>query len=317
MIEKKRPLSEYNKFDPVKDIFVVKYKKPIAKYATGYMFELRVGDSSKEMNLKYWGSDNQEEVEKVYDSIQPDSVVLVDGVVKEYRGKLEINTSDVRVLKEGEFEKHIFIKKAERDIDEMFKELQGLICEIKNPQLRKVIDSFFADKQFVEKFKNHPGAMYKHHNYIGGLLEHTLHVTKICKMMYDLYPKMNKDLLLAGAILHDIGKIKELDYTNNIFATDEGRLLGHLIQGFDMLSNQIKRLGVEGNIKTKILHMMLAQHGKREYGSPKEPMFPEALCVYLADEMDSRLYQMIDFKEKMITEDNFAYSKSLGSIYLD
>ncbi len=317
MIEKKKPLSEYKKFDPVNDIFVVKYKKPIAKYATGYMFELRVGDSSKEINLKYWGSDNQEEVEKLYDSIQPDSVILVDGMIKEYKGKLELNTSNIKVLKRDEYDEHTFIKKADLDIDEMFKELQSTISNIKNIQLKKILDSFFSDEDFAHKFKTHPGAMYKHHNYIGGLLEHTLHVAKICKLMCDLYPKMNKDLVLAGAILHDIGKIKELDYTNNIFATDEGRLLGHLIQGFEMLSNQIRKLGIEGNVKTKILHMMLAQYGKKEYGSPKEPMFPEALCVYLADEMDSRLYQMIDFKEKIITEDNFGYSKSLGSIYLD
>ncbi|MDI3473868.1 MAG: 3-5 exoribonuclease [Candidatus Woesearchaeota archaeon] len=316
MVEKKKLISQYDKFEKVNDIFVVKYKKPISKYTSGYMFELRVGDSSKEINLKYWGPENQEAVEKLYDSIKPNSVVLVDGTIKEYKGNLELNASTINVLKEGEYPSDAFLRKSDEDIEAMWKELNAFISKMENQQLKKLIDSFFSDKEFSEKFKNHPASIYMHQGYLGGLLEHTLHVVKICDLMAEIYPKLNRDLLISGAILHDIGKLKELDYTNNVFATEEGRLIGHLIQGFEMISERTKQLAIDGTIRNKILHMILAHHGKKEYGSPKEPMFPEALCLYLADEMDAKLFSMIEFKDKAITEDEFVYSKEFGNIYL-
>lgn len=316
MVEKKKLISQYDKFEKVNDIFVVKYKKPISKYTSGYMFELRVGDSSKEINLKYWGPENQEAVEKLYDSIKPNSVVLVEGIIKEYKGKLELNASTINVLKEGEYPSDAFLRKSDEDIEAMWKELNAFISKIENPQLKKLIDSFFSDKEFLEKFKNHPASIYKHQGYLGGLLEHTLHVVKICDLMSTIYPKLNRDLLITGAVLHDIGKLRELDYANNVFATEEGRLIGHLIQGFQMISERMNQLTIDETLKNKVLHMILAHHGKNEYGSPKEPMFPEALCLHLADEMDAKLFSMIEFKDKAVTEDEFVYSNEFGNIFL-
>ena len=302
----------------VDGIFVVKFKKPVATYAKGFRFELRLGTKDGEVMLKFWGPNDEAVVQTLYDSIKKDDVVKVKGVVSEYKGNIEIAVNSmegIRVCSPDEYDGNEFIDTAD-NIPGMFDELAGFIDSVKDQDLRKILSSFFSDDAFVKEFKYGTAAMYKHHARIGGLLEHTLSVTKLCDMLCLRYPKINRDLVLTGAILHDIGKIREFEMTSNIRTSTEGMLIGHIIIGVEMLQHRTKDLKISEEATLKIRHIMLSHHGELEYGSPKVPAFPEAMLVHYADSLDSSLTQMLDHKENPGTEDDYVYTKDFGNIYL-
>lgn len=316
MEAKKKGIKEYQKYEPIKDIFVVKYKKPIEKYSKGYMFEIRLADSSGEINAKYWGPDDNNLVSSLYNSILKNSVIKVEGNIKEYKNKPEMNLTSVLALSEDEYDKSNFIKKSSKDIELMYEKLATAITLVKNSECKKLLESFFSDPDFSKKFKYHTAAIYIHHNTIGGLLEHTTNVLDICLKLCELYPSLDRDLVITGALLHDIGKLEELDFNAGIYATEKGRLIGHLILSYEMVSKRLEEQKVGYTLKNKILHTILAHHGKKENGSPKEPMFPEAMCIYLADDMDATIAHMQSLKETALTDDDFIYSKEFGNIFL-
>lgn len=319
MYKKQKNISELKNGEIVKDLFVVRFKKPIEETRKNtFYFSLKIQDAFGDIFLKYWGSENKQAVEQLYDSIQPDCVVYAEGIVNEYNGKLDlsVNEGKLKVLKEGEFDISDFIRKSKKDAEEMFAELKKHIDSIKNGEIKKILDAFFNDKEFAENFKNSPAAMYKHHGWVSGLLEHVLSVVNICCDIAK-YHKLDKDLLIAGAILHDIGKIQEFETTSLIKVTDKGNLLGHITLGIQMLSKKLRELGTSEIIGNKLLHIIISHHGCIELGCPKPPSFPEAFIIAKADELDALTMQMIDCKENALTEDSFFYSKDFGTnIYL-
>jgi 3'-5' exoribonuclease len=299
--------------------FVVKFKKPVQPYAKGYRFELRIGDTSREVMLKYWGGKEEKAVKELYDSIKKDDVVFVKGVSAEYHNDIEISineTGQLRVCQPGEYDPKEFVPVTERDIGEMLKKIQAKIDSVKNQDLKKVLKAFFADKGFVDAFKKSPAAMYKHHGRVGGLLEHTLDVTEICDDIVKYHPELDRDLVITGAIIHDIGKIKEFDVTTNIKTSTEGMLIGHITTGLEMFHDKTRDLDVPKDLKTKLKHMIISHHGQADFGSPKPPAFPEAMIVHLIDYLDSTLEQMITHRETAETEDDYFYTKDFGNIYL-
>ncbi|MBN2250732.1 MAG: HD domain-containing protein [Candidatus Altiarchaeota archaeon] len=298
--------------------YVVKFKKPVQRYSKGYRFELRVGDATGEVMLKFWGPDDEEAVSRLYDAIEKDDVVLVKGTTSEYRDNVEISVNDfsgIRVCEPGEYDPEQFVEVAE-DIPGMYGELMEYASQVEDAELRKVLDAFFKDDAFIKEFKYATAAMYKHHARIGGLLEHTLSVTKLASGIAAHYPRLNKDIVLTGAILHDLGKVREFDITTNIRTSTQGMLLGHVVMGFEILQQKIRDLDVSPDTALKLKHMILAHHGELEYGSPKRPCFPEAMLVHCADSLDASLTQMIDRKENPGTEDDYVYTKDFGNIYL-
>jgi len=319
MYEKQKSLKDLKANEEVKDIFAVRFKKSIETTRNGsYYFTLKVQDALGEMMLKYWGGENQEKVKEIFDSIKVDSIIYIEGTVKEFNGKLDLNVNEggLKTLKQGEYDLTEFIRTTEKDPDEMLNEIKKSIDSVQNEELKKLLNAFFEDKQFIEKFKSSPAAMYKHHGWIGGLLEHTLSVLKICCDLAK-YHKLDKDLLIAGAILHDIGKTQEFETTSLIKVTDKGNLLGHITLGVQMLSEKIEKIDISEITKNKLFHILISHHGKKEYGCPKLPSFPEALIIAKADELDAFTIQMIDFKENSSTEDSFMYSKDFETnIYL-
>ncbi len=300
--------------------FVVKFKKPIQEYSKGYMFQLRVGDTSGEIMLRYWGPDNKADVEKIYNSIQKDDIIHVVGETRMFNNRLVINVNPpegrITVLKEGEYDLSEFIPESDKDPSEMYDELKRVIESVNNAHTKRLLESFVSDHKFVEKFKKHPAAMYRHHGWLGGLLEHTLNVVKICDFFKKIHPELDRDLMITGAILHDIGKMKELNVTTSIKTSPEGMLIGHLAMTFELVSRKMEEIGTPENIKLKIKHILLSHHGKMEHGSPKQPAIPEALAVYLADLSDSKLTEMITHIKKARTEDDYIYISDLGPIYL-
>ncbi len=307
-------------YESIDGKYVVKFKKPVQKYAKGYVFQLRIGDPSGEIMLRYWGAEKKDEVEKLYNSIKKDDVIYVVGETTIFNNRMAINVNPpsgkITVLKTGEYEESDFIPESDKDTKEMYGELTKIADSLENTHLKELVYAFVKDPAFSEKFIKHPGAMYKHHGWLGGLLEHTLNVVKICEFLKKIHPELDRDLMLTGAILHDIGKIRELDVSTHIRTSKEGMLVGHLALTFEEVVKKMDRLKTPGDIQLKVKHMLLSHHGKFEYGSPRQPAIPEALAVYLADETDSKITEMLTHIKRAETEDDYIYVSDFGPIYL-
>jgi 3'-5' exoribonuclease len=319
MYKKQKSISEYKPSEDFKDIFVVRFTKgPYQTKRGTYYLEIKVQDAVGEAILKYWGSEDVQKIEELLKSLEEDSVIFAEGRVSEYNGKIDfsVNEGNLKTLKDGEYDISDFIRCSERDADKMFNELEKYIKSVKNSELQKVLDAFFSDKEFVEKFKKSPAAMYIHHGWVSGLLEHTLTVLNICMDVARHHKDIDRDLLVTGAILHDIGKISEFVVSTQIRVSDKGNLLSHLILGIQKLTRVLDKLDISEETKNKLLHIIVSHHGKIENGCPKIPMFPEALIIAKADDLDSSLVEMVDTKKNAQTTDSFIYNRRLGNIYL-
>ena len=323
-IRKKQQISALEVGEQIDDVFVVKIKKGMSEYVKGFRFNLLISDNSgKTLEYVYWGPRDEKSVTEIYDSIKSDSVVRIQGKVSSYNEKLQLATNapfKIEVLSEEQYEKEDFVKPSKKDLSKMYDELRSSISLVEDEKIRSLLNKIFDDPVIADKFKKHPGAIEIHHNWIGGLLEHTLEVLKYSQLTLQQFPTLNNDLLIAGALLHDIGKLDELEVTSRIKGTNKGQLTGHLVLGIIYVSKKIDEIAdFDKSVKDKILHILTSHHGKNEFGSPKEPMFPEALTIYYADELSSKISEMIGFIEsaKEETEDEFMYSRRKnGNIFL-
>ncbi len=321
IIKKKQVITELKENDYVYDIFVVKFKKPIARYKNGYKFELRLGDTTGEIMLKYWGSADQGAVERLYRSISEDDVIIAEGRVNEYNKALEISSNDeskIEVVSEEQYNKSDFVPVSSKDLDKMMAEIKSHVSSVKDKDIRMILDAFFNDESFVEKFRVAPAGMYKHHGWVGGLAEHTLECVSLVLKYAELYPKLDKDLMVAGAILHDIGKIDELEIKTSIRVSFKGMMEKHISLGYVMFVEMLTEVVVPEEIKTKLGNILLSHHGYFEYGSPVVPATPEAWAVHFADNTSAKL----DFLSKLRsegkdkTDDRFIYNKEFGNVLI-
>lgn len=306
-------------FEKVEGKFIVKFKKPVQKYAKGYGFQLNISDATGSMMLKYWGPDNEAVVTDLYDKISEGDVISIKGKTTSYNNTISINvdsSGELKKLEKGEYDLSEFVRKSDRDPGHLFSMLNGFLNSVKDEEMKKIIGLFKDDEKFMEKFRNHPAAMYKHQGWIGGLMEHTVNMMSICETLSGLYPELDRDMMITGCFIHDIGKFDELDVSGAIKVTDDGMLIGHLVRGTLSLNERLKETDIEEKVKRKILHIAISHHGEKEYGSPKEPIFPEALAVSYADRTDALLSEMVDIKKNAKTEDDFFYTKDTGSVYL-
>jgi len=309
-ILKEKLLNEYHEGDSVKDIFVVKIKKGISEYAKGYYISLILTDSSgKSIDYRYWGGPDENKVKQMYASIKDDSVIYIEGQFSSYKGKPQITSNEqqsIKVLEKGQYNEEDFIKRTKKDVETLYLRLKEYANKVVDPKLKLLLENIFS-QEIGQNFKKHPAAISIHHNWIGGLLEHTLEVVKYCELSKELFPELNQDLLLTGALLHDIGKLEEMEMTTRIKGTNKGMFSGHLVLGAILASKKMDEIGLEEGQKDKILHMIVSHHGKEENGTPKEPMFPEAVALYYADESSSKIAEMLNFIEdsKNETEDDF------------
>ncbi len=318
----KQLVSELKPGEKVDSYFSVNYKKPVQDYKYGAMFEFRVADKSGQVTVKYWGGQDKEAVGRVHDSFDREDVVRVTGEVGEYKGQLDVSVSEknggtVSKLLEGMYDIRELIR-AYENIDEMQAQLAKLVDGVQEPNLRKLLETFFRDKEFLRAFSEAPASIQLHSAAVGGLLHHTLNVAEICLRVTDLHPELDRDLVLAGALLHDIGKVQSFKVTSNINQTEAGNLLSHVTLGDQELVRRIVSLDSFPDVLTlKLRHILLAHHGKKEWGSPVEPMFPEALAVHEADDIDAKLDNMIRKREEAVTEDDWIWDpKHARLIYL-
>jgi 3'-5' exoribonuclease len=218
-----------------------------------------------------------------------DFVRIDDGIVNEYRSRKQIEISSITRLDAGEIkDRSDFEKTTRMDIGKMTSELMEYIKSVENTHLKELLDMFFNDERFLEAFCSATAAVQYHHAYRGGLLEHTLSVLKISEMMSTHYKNINRDLLIAGSIFHDIGKMREYRLAVPIKVTDEGRLLGHITIGYGMVLEKLKSIkGFPKDLRNRLLHIILSHHGQKEFGSPRRPKMLEAFIVYHIDYMDA------------------------------
>ena len=308
--------------DKVDSYFSVSYKKPVTEYKYGWMFEFRVGDKTGQITAKYWGGQDKNRATGVHDSFDRDDVVHLKGEVAEFRGSIEISVSEknggmIHRLEDGGYEFSELIKSYD-NVPEMRERLTQLVAGVEEPNLKKILEAFFGDEKFLNAFSSAPASIQLHSAAIGGLLHHTLNVAELCLKVVELHPNLDGDLVLAGALLHDIGKVPSFKVTSNITQTHDGNLLGHIILGDQELKARISRIeGFPDELTSKLRHVLLSHHGRKDWGSPVEPMLPEALAVHESDDIDAKLDYIIAKRTDAVTEDDWVWDTRLNRlIYL-
>lgn len=216
------------------------------------------------------------------------SVARVRGTVTSYRGAQRISIEGMRPARQ--YDPAELLPAGTRPTDELVGELRELVASVKDRALGAVLRNIFGDAAFMERFKVCPASQMYHHAYLGGLLEHTVSVASLCRSLANLYPHADSDLLVTGALLHDIGKVEELEFTTSIEYTDDGRMLGHVLLGERRVHAAVNALGplVSRGLASRLSHILLAHHGELEWGSPKRPCVLEALILHHADNLDAK-----------------------------
>lgn len=273
----------------VNEIFLCKHRQA-AMTKNGKPYEnLILQDKTGCIDAKIWdpGSLGIDDFDKL-------SYIEVVGDLTSFQGALQLNVKRVRKVQEGEYDPKDYLPVSDQDIDEMYAELTGYILKMENPYLRQLTSSFFLeDDDFAKRFKFHSAAKSVHHGFVGGLLEHTLGVTKTCNYFADSYSILNRDLLVAAAMFHDIGKLDELSTFPENDYTDAGQLLGHIMIGTMQVRDKIDTIpNFPAKLSNEIQHCILAHHGELEYGSPKKPALVEAVALSFADNIDAKMETM-------------------------
>ncbi len=317
----KKYIKDFKAGEKIQSKFAVKFKKPPREYAKGYRFDIRGADKTAEITITYWGDRNLDTVQKIYDSFNTGDVIEVTGVCGEYHDQMQISVNkeqhNIKKCMRAEYNIEDFVPHTENDVDQMFAQLMQYINSVNEPYMKTLLDSFFKDGQFVEAFKAAPASMHIHSNYIGGLLEHTLAVTRIVDALASVHTRIDRNLALTGAILHDIGKLREFITTTSIDVSEEGMLRGHVVIGEQMVLEKIEKIqGFPTTLKLKIAHMILSHHKELEWGAPKKPQFAEAVAIHYADDADAKLYQFVTLKENAQTEDPWIWDKRVGHVFL-
>lgn len=270
----------------VNEVYLCKHRQS-AVTKNGKAYEnLILQDKTGTLDAKIWEPDSQG-----IDDFERFDYISVTGDVTSFQGALQLNVKRVRKAQPGEYEPGDYLPVSSRDVDEMYGELKDIISSVETPCLKMLLSKFFLeDKEFEKRFKFHSAAKTVHHGCVGGLLEHTLGVTKLCEAFCRQYPMLNRDLLLSAAMFHDIGKLEELSVFPENDYTDDGQLLGHIVMGTEWVGEKIREIPeFPKKLASELKHCILAHHGELEYGSPKKPALMEAVALSFADNVDAKM----------------------------
>jgi 3'-5' exoribonuclease len=268
--------------------FVVVSKQVKPKKSGEPYLALTLGDRSGLLEAKMW--DN---VEDSISEFEQEDFVKVKGLLNKYKNRFQITIHKVRRLGDSEIDFADYLPKTTKNIDELWQTLTGFVDTFQNRPLQALVRAFMADPKIAEAYRNAPAAKTLHHAYIGGLLDHVVSLCRSCDLICRNYPQINRDLLLTGAFLHDIGKIHELTYNRSFSYTTRGQLLGHMIIELEMLHHKLEGIpDFPDELKILVEHLIISHHGQYDFGSPKLPMFPEALMLHYLDDLDSKMESM-------------------------
>ncbi len=279
----KKFINELKAGEAIISLFAVR-KKQIKSYNGNSFLVLELGDKTGRTEAVLW-----ENFQQVNEEIQPGDVVKVKGTVGTYREEIQIKLEKIRKAQQSEFDPADFLEHSEKNSEELFQRLLAKAETIQNHYLNQVVKSCFLDQSLSTKLHQAPAGKMWHHAYLGGLLEHTLSVAEICEAAAKQYPFVDRDLLIAGALLHDIGKAQAYCWTTLIDYSDIGRLEGHIVIGERIVREKIQQVpDFPEELKMQLSHLILSHHGSLENSSPIVPMTLEAIVLYYADEMDSK-----------------------------
>ena len=292
--------------------FIVIAKQVKSKKSGEPYLALTLADRSGSLEAKAW--DNVHEMIGAFDQ---DHVIKVKGLLNRYNNRWQLTVHKLRRMEESEIDFTDYLPKTTKDIDELWRRLSGFVATMDHPHLKALLEAFMGDAEIADAYRTAPAAKTLHHAFIGGLLEHVVSLFTLCDLAVRNYPCVDRDLLFTGAFLHDIGKIHEISYGRSFAYTTRGQLLGHMIIELEMLHakiavvNQCLPTPFPAELKTLIEHLIISHHGQYEFGSPKLPMFPEALMLHYLDDLDSKMESMRAHFEREPDAEWTGYNASL------
>ena len=286
-----RYIETFHEGNHISDIYLCKTKQ-IQLTKTGKEYgNLILQDKTGTIEAKIWDLSSPGVGE--FDAMD---YVHIEADVTLFQNANQLNVRRIRTAREGEYVEADYLPVSKKEIGKMYEELLGFVRSVKNPWLNQLLSGYFVeDKEFAKAFQFHSAAKTVHHGFVGGLLEHTLSVVKLCDYYAGYYKTLNRDLLLTAAMFHDIGKMQELSRFPENDYTDDGQLLGHIMIGTEMISERIRKIpDFPPRLASELKHCILAHHGELEYGSPKKPALLEALALNFADNTDAKMETMIE-----------------------
>jgi 3'-5' exoribonuclease len=280
-----------NELEPNKIVttsFLVQSKEIRQKKSGELYLSLMLGDRTGDVDAKMW--DN---VAEVIDEFEKDDFVRVKGLTQVFHNRPQLTIHKLRRMDDSEIEFADYFPSSARDPEEMWAELRGVVAGIGNAHLKALLEALLNDGDVAQRYRRAPAAKTIHHAFLGGLIEHVLSLCALAKLAADHYPHVDRDLLLTGVVLHDIGKIYELNYERGISYSTDGQLIGHIDIAMRMVADKLHGLpDFPPRLRSLVEHMILSHHGRLEFGSAKVPQFPEALLLHYLDDMDSKMESM-------------------------
>jgi 3'-5' exoribonuclease len=282
-------IKDYKVGDTINNLTVYCVKKVVGTSSKGdSYFSLTLQDASGQLDAKVWDI-------TTVDAFEDKDFINVTGTVQSFKDAPQLKITSAYKTDPTTVKIEDFCPQAPRSVDEMWTEFMEIVNSVKNEHLSALLKAFFENEKIVKRFKENSAAKVVHHAYVGGLLDHSLSVAKICVTLANNYPALNRDLLITVAVLHDIGKIKEIAAFPENDYTDEGNLLGHIYMGAEMVDIQVRKIeGFPKTLANEVKHCILAHHGGLEYGSPKVPALIEATALSFADDTDAKLRRFSD-----------------------
>lgn len=286
-------LKDIKEDDHVSGLYLAKAKRVGLTKRGDPFLSITLADRTGEVETRVW-----ERAEELSSLFREGDIIDVEGYASTYRNQIQLTLSGLKVSEHGG-DPSLFLETTPKDTTEMLGSLRKILKGVKDSHLKDLVDRFLSDGHFITRFKRSPAAKNFHHSYLGGLLEHTLSVCQITQLVTKHYSELDKDILMTGAFLHDIGKIRELRYDLQIDYSDEGRLMGHLVLGVVMVDEKLATLeGFPQELALRLKHLILSHHGQYEFGSPKRPKFLEAFALHLIDDLDAKMNGLGRFMER-------------------
>ena len=274
-----------------------------------------LSDKTGHLPAIYFGS--RAEIDAIQNQIKESDIAKVSGIIEEYDRILQMKLLKIEKSDQENTELSRFWRRTPHDRRQLYKSLKELLNKIQNQNLKELCFSFLKDREFMKVFLEAPASRYIHHAYIGGLLEHTLHVTQLTYQYSSIFTHADRDLLIAGGFLHDIGKVDEYEFLFQIDYTSLGKLKGHTLLGYDRLKSKLQSIDLEDNLKIKIEHILLSHQGKKQWGAIEEPRFLEAYLIHAADSTDSSQFIFSNAKRRTVSENDPVWSEFISYLGRD
>lgn len=286
----RRFINELGENESLDNVYRIQSRRLRSNKNGNLYMQLELADRGGNLTAMCWSADQQ-----LHDSIEPGGYARIEGKTQLFNGNLQIIVSRLTSVDKQNVDEGDFFPVSDAQRDELFATLQTQLTAVEQPALKGLLELFFADESLCKKLQKAPAAMKNHHAYQGGLLEHVVSLLGLVERVAPHYPEIDQDLLLVGAFLHDLAKVDELSYDDEIGYTDEGELVGHLVMGVVTLDGKIREWEAQhgetfpNDIRLRLQHMVVSHHGRLEYGSPKLPMTPEALALNFLDDLDAKM----------------------------